>query len=124
MLSVGGASYAEAHREMSQTGRPLVVLVGADWCPGCNVMKSSSMPEVRRQGGLNGVAFATVNTDHERDLAQQLMGGGAIPQLIMYSPTSEGWNRRVLVGAQSPSAIQQFINQGVTAPPATQLGIR
>ncbi len=119
VLSTGAASYAEAHKAMSETGRPIVVLVGADWCPGCRVMKNNTMPQVQQKGGLDRVAFATVNTDHEGSLAQALMGGGSIPQLIMYHQTPAGWSRRVLVGAQSPAQIQQFIDQGLTTPAAT-----
>jgi hypothetical protein len=47
------------------------------------------------------------------------MGGGSIPQLIMNHQTPAGWSRRVLVGAQSPAQIQQFIDQGLTTPAAT-----
>ncbi|HEX3869702.1 MAG TPA: thioredoxin family protein [Pirellulales bacterium] len=124
VASTGAASYSEAHKTMTQTGRPIVVLVGADWCPGCRVMKTTAMPQVQQQGGLERVAFATVNTDHEPTLARELMGGGSIPQLIMYYQTAAGWQRRVMVGAQSPAAIQQFINQSVTTPAPSALGRR
>lgn len=124
VASAGAASYAEAYQAMNQTGRPIVILVGAEWCPGCQVMKSTTMPQVQRQGGLDGVAFAQVNTDREGALAQQLMGGGSIPQLIMYHQTPAGWSRRALVGAQSPAAVQQFINQGLTSPGPQALGSR
>jgi len=37
-----------------------------------------------------GVVFAVVNPDRDRDLANQLTGGGPIPQLVMYRKTSNG----------------------------------
>jgi thioredoxin-like negative regulator of GroEL len=122
VASTGGATYTEAHKMMSETGRPIVVLVGAEWCPACRVMKTTAMPQVEKQGGLERVAFAHVNTDHESTLANQLMGGGSIPQLIMYNQTAQGWQRRVLVGAHSPTAIKQFIDQGLITPAPSALG--
>jgi thioredoxin-like negative regulator of GroEL len=121
-MTTGAATYADAHKVATETGKPLVVLVGADWCPGCRTMKNSAIPQVQQRGGLNKVSFAMVNTDHEHALAQQLMSGGSIPQLIMYRKTADGWQRTSLVGAQSPSQIESFINQGLGTAPANALG--
>ena len=38
------ASYAEAHKAMMETGRPMVILVGAEWCPACRTMKQDVTP--------------------------------------------------------------------------------
>jgi thiol-disulfide isomerase/thioredoxin len=118
LVSTGGHSYAEAHQVNVQTGRPIVVLVGADWCPACQVMKNSTMPQLAQTGALNKVAFAVVNTDQEGQLARQIMDGGSIPQLIMYRQTAEGWKREALVGAHSSQEIQGFIQRGIDAPAA------
>lgn len=115
VATLGAQTYADAHKQMTSSGQPLVVLVGADWCPGCRTMKQSSLPQVEKNGGLRQVAFAVVNTDREHALAQQLMSGGSIPQLIMYHQSANGWQRRSLVGARSPSEIESFINQGLQA---------
>ena len=116
------ATYSEAHRQMTESGRPIVVLVGADWCPACKVMKNTALPQAQQRGALDKVAFAEVNTDHEGALARELTGGGSIPQLVMFHKTNSGWQRRVLVGAQSPAAIATFINQGVGSPGSATLG--
>lgn len=113
--------YATAYQQTTESGRPLVVLIGADWCPGCRQMKQTAIPQVERAGGLEKVAFAYVNTDQQGDLAGKLMRGGSIPQLVMYQKTATGWKRQQLTGAHSPSAIQQFLNQAVEAP-AEKLG--
>ena len=105
--------YATAHRLHAETGRPLVILLGTDWCPGCRVMKQSSIPKVERRGGLSKVAFAIVNTDRERSLANTLMKGGSIPQLVMYKRTPKGWRLFRLIGAQSPEQIESFIGKGL-----------
>ena len=114
LLASAGQSYDEAHRVHAETGRPLVILVGADWCPACNTMKQSVIPQAQRQGVLQGVALAVVNTDQQPALARKLMRGGSIPQLIVYHKSGTGWQRRELIGAQSVGAIQQLVT-----PPAT-----
>ena len=45
-------------------------------------------------------------------MSRQLIGGGPIPQLVMYRKTPRGWVRRVLVGGQSVETVEQFINEG------------
>ncbi len=113
LLATTGQSYDEAHRVHVETGRPLVILVGADWCPACVSMKQSIIPQALRQGVLADAAFAQVNTDQQPDLARKLMRGGSIPQLIVYHKSGTGWKRRELTGAQSVTAIQKLVS-----PPA------
>ena len=118
ILSAEGHTYAEAHKLASTEGRPLMVLVGADWCPACRTMKQSVMPQAERQGLLDRVAFAHVNTDHEPGIARSLMQGGAIPQLIVYRQTADGWRRTRLVGAQSISTIEALVDRALEEAPA------
>lgn len=108
-LTAGTHDYATAFRETNESGRPLVILIGADWCPGCRQMKYTAIPEVEKKGGLSKVAYAYVNTDQQSSLAGKLMKGGSIPQLIMYHKTDSGWKRRQLTGAHSVSDIQAFL---------------
>lgn len=113
IAAAGDPTYAAAYNKTAATGQPLVVLIGAEWCPGCVTMKRSVMPQLARQGGLNNVAVAYVNTDQQRELAQQLMRGGSIPQLVMFTKTQSGWSREQLVGAHSASETQAFLNRGI-----------
>jgi thioredoxin-like negative regulator of GroEL len=110
-VTAGGQDYATAFEQAQESGRPLVVLVGADWCPGCRQMKQSAIPEVEKRGGLSKVSFAYVNTDEEGSLARKLMRGSSIPQLILYRKSESGWKRQQLTGAAAPSEIQAFINR-------------
>ncbi len=95
-------TYAAAYQDTQDSGKPLVVLVGASWCPACQSMKTSTMPAVAAQGGLSKVAFAYVNVDAQHDLAGQLMEGGMIPQLIMYEKTADGWKLNRLIVPKVP----------------------
>lgn len=116
VLSTGATTYAEAHKLNADTGRPLVVLIGTDWCPACRVMKNSTLPQVAQGGLLNKVAFAVVNADQDSRVAQSIMEPGVIPQLVMYRNTPEGWKRESLVGSRSASEIESFLKRGLEAP--------
>ena len=113
IMATGASDYAEARRETTETGRPMVILVGADWCPACVTMKNEVVPRVEKRGLLKKVVYTIVNLDHQRELGKQLVENGPIPQMIMYRKTSDGWLRRKLVGQQSVETIEAFINEGV-----------
>src|SRR5947208_16852565 len=83
-------SYNAALQDAQKQQRPLLVLVGASWCPGCQTMKTRVIPSLAKRGGLKGVSFATVDTDAEAETAKQLMRGGSIPQLIVFSRMPDG----------------------------------
>jgi thioredoxin-like negative regulator of GroEL len=115
-VTAGGQDYATAYQATVKTGQPLVVLVGADWCPACQQMKYSAIPQIEKLGGLSRFQFATVNTDQQSELAGRLMQGGTIPQLILFQKTDTGWKRQQLTGTQDITAIQAFLSQAEDAP--------
>ena len=115
---ITGPTYAEAHRVTVATGKPMVVMIGTDWCSPCQMMKKTILPRVREHGVLRRVAFAVVNPDRETDLANEITGGGPIPQLVMFRKTSKGWVRRKLVGGQSVEDVEKFINDGLASDAA------
>jgi thioredoxin-like negative regulator of GroEL len=108
-----GETYADAHQTSMKTGKPMLVMVSTEWCPACQVMKRRILPQIRERGLLRRVAFAAVNPDNEGELSRQLIGGGPIPQLVMYRKTPRGWIRHVMVGSQPVETVEQFINQGI-----------
>lgn len=109
----GTDGYAEAHQMVTETGRPMLVVVGADWCPACQTLEKTVLPQVRQRGLLRRVAFAVVNLDHDQELGQQLTAGGPIPQMLMYRKTANGWKLRRMVGNQTVEAVESFINEGL-----------
>lgn len=115
-------TYAEAHRQTVETGRPMVVMVGAEWCPACKQMENAVLPKVRERGLLRRVAFALVDLDRERELGQKLIAGGPIPQLIAFRKTANGWEHDRLVGGQSLEQIEEFINQEVNLTAQAEKG--
>lgn len=120
--AVSTDSYSAARKDSSESGRPMMILVGAQWCPACVDMKNNVMPVVKRRGLLRRVAFAHVDLDRQQKLGRQLTAGGPIPQLIMYRKTNDGWRRRTLIGGQSVETIASFIRQGVRANESAEKG--
>jgi thioredoxin-like negative regulator of GroEL len=115
LLTTGAQPYEQAYKTMDVEGQPLLVLVGADWCPACQSMKSSTMARLERSGKLRGVAFTIVNSDRESSLAQRIMRGGSIPQLVLYQRTDTGWRRTQLTGGHSESQVEAFIAPAVAS---------
>jgi thioredoxin-like negative regulator of GroEL len=106
----GSNTYADAYKTTQDTGKPLVVLIGADWCPYCQTMKTSVMPQVAAHGDLKAVSFAYVNSDQQSDLAGKLLEGNSIPQMVMFEKTAEGWKQTRLIGGQSAESVEGFLN--------------
>lgn len=116
-------SYSHAYRSLNEEGRPMVVLVGADWCPACVTMKESVIPEAKRGGLFSAVNFAQVNLDHEPDLAKQVMTGGTIPQLVLFQKASDGsWRRDQLTGLQSISSVANLVGKVGAGPAPVMAG--
>jgi thioredoxin-like negative regulator of GroEL len=120
VVAVGPHNYADAHRTTTKTGKPMVVMVSAEWCGACQQMEKTVLPQIRKHGLLQKVSFAIVNVDRERTLARKLIGSGPVPQLVMYRRNGQGWLRRRLVGGQSPEAVEEFISQGLARDEATK----
>lgn len=113
-LLTGPVNYQEAHAAVQESDKPLVVLVGADWCPACVQMKGVLTPEFERRAGRERVVFARVDADRQPGLSRSLMRGQGIPQLVMYRRTAAGWRVSRLLGFQSSSAVESFIAQGIS----------
>ena len=120
LLAAGSPTYDEAYKQSQANGQPILVLVGADWCPGCRTMKGAVMPRLQREGKLKTVNFAQVNTEQNAALANHLMRGNSIPQLIVYAKTETGWHREQITGATSEAAVEQLIKRATDAQAAAK----
>jgi thiol:disulfide interchange protein len=119
-LAGGAQPYDVAYKQAEANGQPILVLVGADWCPGCRTMKTAVLPRLQQQGKLKGVNFTLVNTDENDALATRLMRGSSIPQLIIFAKTEKGWHREQITGATSEGEVEQLIKRATTAQVAAR----
>ena len=105
------ADYRTAYKKAQQGDKPLLVLVTAEWCPPCQIMKSSTIPALMQRKAFKDFHYATVDLDQEEKLARQLIGNRGVPQLIMYEKRDDKWVRRYLKGVQTPETVEAFVAQ-------------
>jgi thioredoxin-like negative regulator of GroEL len=114
LLTANPANYQTARADAEANHRPLLVLVGADWCPGCRTMKDTVLPALARRGALRAVSFAAVDADAEAETARELMRGSAIPQLIVFSRSADGrWHREQITGSASEREVQSLVARAI-----------
>ncbi|MDZ7618222.1 MAG: thioredoxin family protein [Patescibacteria group bacterium] len=102
----------EAYTRSMESGRPLVFLFGATWCPACRVMKDKTLPQVEQKGAMRGVEYAYIDIDDRPAYAKRYLRGNSVPQLIRFDREGERWKVQYLIGAQSPERITQFLATG------------
>jgi hypothetical protein len=78
-------------------------------------MKGTYIPNALKRGALNDVAFTIVDVDANRNLADRLMRGSSVPQLVMYYDTDQGPRRVQVNGVQDVDSIGDFVAAGVRA---------
>lgn len=106
--------YAKAFTESLAEKKPLLVVVGAPWCPACQVLKENTLKPMAKAGELDDVSFVVINRDKNPALADKLtQGEKSIPQIILYTPGEDGWQRRKLRGFQSKQPIRSLIQKAL-----------
>ena len=120
IVASGGDTYSEAYRATAKTGRPMVVMVSAEWCPACKTMEKNVIPKIKERGRLAQVSFAIVDLDRQQELGKKLTRGGPIPQLLMYRKTRAGWRLRRLTGGHSLRKVETFIDDGLKSDEANK----
>jgi thioredoxin-like negative regulator of GroEL len=120
LLAPGADRFADAYKIAKTEKRPMMVLVGAKWCPGCQTMKNETIPQLQRTGKLDRVAYAHVDIDKQPELAQRMMQGRVVPQLILFVPDSTGWRRYQVTGAVPPRQVESLISSATGWPETAQ----
>ena len=107
--------YAAAYQEAMNAKKPLMVVVGAKWCPACKVLKSSTIQPMLTTGDLDDVSLALIDRDKQPELAQRLTKGDQLlPQIIVFNQTDAGqWERRKLIGYQPRQPIRNLIRRAI-----------
>jgi len=110
-------TYNEAYKKAQSGDKPLLVMVTADWCPPCRVMKSSTLPILLQKNAFQNFHFAMMDYDAESELADKLIGDRGLPQLIMYEKSNGKWLRRYINGKRginSVEMVESFVAQAGT----------
>lgn len=109
IMASGAQPYSQARDALVNDGKPMLVLVGADWCPACQTMKNGTLAQMDRQGKFSDVSYVALNSDRHGELASQIGSGSMIPQIVLYEKTNTGFRKRQLTGVQSEGVIQSLI---------------
>jgi thiol:disulfide interchange protein len=104
-------SYETAYQQAQAEHKPLLIVVGADWCAACKIMKSETIEPMQTAGQLEKVVVTIVDKDSRPDLAEKLMDGKTLPQLVVFTQGSEGWKKFSVAGIQSQKRVQELIDK-------------
>lgn len=107
--------YHDAYRNVTDNQRPFLVIIGAEWCHACQHLKRKTVPQVARQGGFKGIEVAYVDLDRDAKMAQKLMQGAGIPQIVRFQRKGKKWDVERLRGAPTHEALTSFA-QGQDPP--------
>lgn len=106
--------YAEAYEASVQEHKPLMVVVGAPWCPACNVLKETTIKQMASTGELDSVSLAVINKDEDPELVKQLTGDDKmLPQIIVFTQEDGRWERRKLLGYQPKQPVRSLIRKAL-----------
>ncbi len=103
--------YRTAYHKAQDGQKPLLVFVSADWCPPCQVMKKTTLPQLLKKESFAKFHFSTLDLDKDEAIGRQLIGTQGIPQFVMFEKEGDKWVRRNLVGIQTPEAVEAFLAQ-------------
>lgn len=107
----GSLNYEEAFAKAEKEKKPLLILVGARWCASCQVMKRDTIEPMKESGDLKEVVVALIDKDERPELAEQLMRGETLPQVVVFSQSTGAWKRFSLTGMQSKSRIGELLQR-------------
>jgi thiol:disulfide interchange protein len=103
--------YDAAYVQAQEQKKPLVVLVGADWCAACKSMKADTIHSMKNEGAFKEVVFTQVDKDAQPEIAQQVMQGNTLPQIVVFCESDQGWKRFSLTGMQSERRVKELLRK-------------
>lgn len=115
-------AYSLAYRQSMETQQPLVVIVGAQWCPACRKLENEVIPQIKQRGLLKRIALAVVDYDAETKIAQKLTRGGPIPQVHVFWKEDGRWKTQRLVGYPSQKAVLSFVETAISTTTQPEAG--
>ena len=74
-------------------------------------MKRDTIEPMKESGDLKEVVVVLIDKDERPELAEQLMRGETLPQVVVFSQESGNWKRFSLTGMQSKSRIGELLQR-------------
>ena len=101
--------YEAAFAKANDENKPLMVVVGARWCAACQILKKETVQPMKEAGALKKVVVTFVDKDDRPELAEKLMKGETLPQIVVYSKKTGAWKRYSLTGLQSKKRMGELL---------------
>lgn len=106
--------YETALAASQKESKPLLILIGAPWCASCQVMKRETIQPMMETGKLEHCVVTYVDKDERPELAQQLMKGETLPQIVVFAKQPGGWKRFSLTGMQSQHRMAELLGRATS----------
>lgn len=113
-------TYEEAFTRANEEKKPLMIVVGAPWCASCQILKRETMQPMKEAGAFDDIIVTYVDKDERPELAEKLMKGETLPQIVVFSKKGGAWKRFSLTGLQSKNRMKELMARvmGTPAPNA------
>ncbi len=107
-------SYEAAYKQAQEEHKPLLIVVGAEWCAACKTLKAQTIEPMQTSGKLENVIVTLVDKDARPDLAEKLMDGKSLPQLVVFAQGSEGWKKFSVTGIQTERRVKELLEKAAS----------
>ncbi len=116
-----GEQAAEALKYAKDNKLPVIVYMGADWCPGCQQLKPQVEAKMAQMGGR--AVLIEVNADHgiPAELRQSLAGTRSIPAAWVGQATDGGFQGTKMGNASQVLSQMEQIRTSTPAPVRDQV---
>ena len=114
LVSWNSQGYHTAYHQSLESGKPLLVLVGADWCGACQVMKKRVMPQLDKEGALRDIHCTELNLSEDEELANRISKVNTIPCLILFTKSDDKWQKSELIGMHNQKTVKAFLAKHAT----------
>lgn len=106
-----GLNYEQAFEKATKEKKPLMVFIGARWCASCQIMKRDTIGPMQESGDLKDLVVVYIDKDERPELAEQLMKGETLPQVVLFNKEKENWKRFSLTGMQDKLRIGELLKK-------------
>lgn len=104
-------NYEQGFEKAEKEKKALMIFIGARWCASCQVMKRDTMGPMQESGDLKELVVVYIDKDERPELAEQLMKGETLPQVVLFNKEKENWKRFSLTGMQNKSRIGELLQK-------------